>query len=275
MSDEKLSPYIAKKGESLYLIARSQGLDVKELVALNPEIKDTSSDIGGEIVLMRQGLCPNGFLYTIQAGDTFFLLAQRFGVTVQALEQANPGANPNNLRIGQVICIPAAQPPSCLDGFFYAIQPGDTFFLLGQRFGTTVQAIQQANPGVNPNNLQIGQQICIPAAQPPVCPNGFLYIIRAGDTFFLLAQGFGTTVQAIEQANPGVNPNNLQIGQQICIPQAPAPGCPGGFEYTIRAGDTFFLLAQRFGVTVQAIELANPGVNPNNLQIGQVICIPN
>jgi LysM repeat protein len=45
-----------------------------------------------------------------------------------------------------------------------------------------------------------------------------LYTIQAGDTFFTLAQRFGTTVQAIQQANPGVNPNNLQIGQQICIP---------------------------------------------------------
>ncbi|MGI6364254.1 MAG: LysM peptidoglycan-binding domain-containing protein [Bacillota bacterium] len=272
----KNSPhYIAREGESLYLIARSQGLDVKTLAALNPEIKNVAADIGGQMVLMPQGTCPNGFLYTIQAGDTFFTLAQRFGTTVQAIQQANPGANPNNLRIGQVICIPSAQPPSCPNGFLYTIRAGDTFFTLAQRFGTTVQAIQQANPGVNPNNLQIGQQICIPQGQAPSCPNGFLYIIQAGDTFFTLAQRFGTTVQAIQQANPGVNPNNLQIGQQICIPQGQAPSCPNGFLYTIQAGDTFFLLAQRFGTTVQAIQQANPGVNPNNLQIGQQICIPN
>ncbi|HQE02391.1 MAG TPA: LysM domain-containing protein [Bacillota bacterium] len=166
------------------------------------------------------GLCPNGFLYTIQPGDTFFLLAQRFGTTVQAIQQANPAADPNNLRIGQVICIPTAPaPPQCPNGFLYTIQPGDTFFLLAQRFGTTVQAIQQANPAADPNNLRIGQVICIPTAPaPPQCPNGFLYTIRPGDTFFLLAQRFGTTVQAIQQANPGVNPDNLQVGQVICIP---------------------------------------------------------
>ena len=37
--------------------------------------------------------------------------------------------------------------------------------------------------------------------------------------------------------------------------------CPG-FNYTIRAGDTFFRLAQRFGTTVAAIQAANPGVDP-------------
>ena len=53
---------------------------------------------------------------------------------------------------------------------------------------------------------------------PPPCPNGFLYTIQPGDTYFLLAQRFGTTVAAIQAANPGVDPNNLQIGQVICIP---------------------------------------------------------
>ena len=268
--------YVAKQGESLYLIARKLGYSVSDLAQVNPNIKDTTVPIQGEAVQLpasRQGLCPNGFLYTIRAGDTFFTLAQRFGTTVQAIQQANPGVNPNNLQIGQVICIPQDGAPSCPNGFLYTIRAGDTFFTLAQRFGTTVQAIQQANPGVNPNNLQIGQQICIPSTPAPDCPNGFLYTIQAGDTFFTLAQRFGTTVQAIQQANPGVNPNNLQIGQQICIPQDGAPGC-SGFFYTIRAGDTFFTLAQRFGTTVQAIQQANPGVNPNNLQIGQQICIP-
>ena len=52
------------------------------------------------------------------------------------------------------------------------------------------------------------------------------------------------------------------------------PACPGGQLYTIKAGDTFYLLATRYGITLAAIQAANPGVNPSRLQIGQVICIP-
>lgn len=44
--------------------------------------------------------------------------------------------------------------------------------------------------------------------------------------------------------------------------------------HTIVAGDTFYKLALNYGVTVEQIMAANPGVNPNNLQIGQVIRIP-
>jgi len=226
--------------------------------------------------------CPPGTMeYTIRAGDTFFSLAQRFGTTVQAIQRANPGVNPDRLQIGQVICIPTVTPPvTCPRGTFaYTIRAGDTFFSLAQRFSTTVQAIQRANPGVDPNALRIGQIICIPRVAPPDrCPPGTMeYTIRAGDTFFSLARRFGTTVEAIQRANPGVDPDRLQIGQVICIPRVTMPPneCPQGtFAYTIRAGDTFFSLAQRFGTTVQAIQRANPGVDPDRLQIGQVICIP-
>jgi LysM repeat protein len=108
------------------------------------------------------------------------------------------------------------------------------------------------------------------------CPMGtFPYVIKAGDTFYLLAQRFHTTVAAITAANPGVDPYNLQIGQTICIPECTPPHCPMGTSpYVIKAGDTYYTLAKRFNTTVKAIAAANPGVDPNNLQIGQTICIP-
>ncbi len=58
------------------------------------------------------------------------------------------------------------------------------------------------------------------------CPGGQVYVIRSGDTLFLLARRFNTTVNAILAANPGINPYNLMIGQRICIPVPPGPPPP-------------------------------------------------
>ena len=167
-----------------------------------------------------------------------------------------------------------AQVPPCPGGTLYTIRAGDTLFSLARRFNTSVDAIMMANPGLDPMNLQVGRIICIPtASQPGQCPGGFLYQILAGDTYFSLARRFNTTVEALIAANPGVDPNRLMIGQVICIPVTPAPPCPGG-TYQIRPGDTFYSIAIRFNTTVEALMAANPGVDPNRLMIGQVICLP-
>jgi len=175
----------------------------------------------------------------------------------------------------------------CPAGSFpYTIQAGDTLYFLAIRYNTTVDAIMKLNPGIDPENLQIGQIICIPEkgvspTPPPMppCPHGFYYTIKAGDTIFLLSQQFGVSVDAILRANPGIDPNNLQIGQVICIPQPmphPQPDLPHchGVYYTVKPGDTFYFIAQRFCVSVYDLMSANPGVDPNNLMIGQILCIP-
>ena len=268
--------YTIRAGDTLFALAQRYNTTVDAILRANPGIDPNNLRVGQIICIPGTGPvpCPGGTLYTIRAGDTLFSLAQRFNVTVDAIIQANPGIDPNNLRVGQVICIPGTGPVPCPGGTLYTIRAGDTLFSIAQRFNVTVDAILRANPGIDPNNLRIGQEICIPGTGPAPCPGGTLYTIRAGDTLFSLAQRYNTTVDAILRANPGIDPNNLRVGQVICIPGTGPVPCPGGTLYTIRAGDTLFSLAQRFNVTVDAVLRANPGIDPNNLRIGQEICIP-
>lgn len=156
----------------------------------------------------------------------------------------------------------------------YTIRAGDTLYLIAQRFNTTVQAILATNPGIDPERLYTGQVICIPQVQPP-CPAGSTtYVIRSGDTLASIARRFNTTVQALLAINPGIIPEMLYIGQVICVPQ-PVSGCPiGTSPYEIKAGDTLANIAARFNTTVGAILNTNPGVVPERLYVGQVICIP-
>lgn len=232
---------------------------------------------------IEQTCLRGSFAYTIKSGDTLYFLAIRYNTTVEAIMAINPGINPNNLQIGQKICIPESTPGStrCPQGSFsYTIKSGDTLYFLAIRYNTTVEAIMAINPGINPNNLQIGQVICIPDSSPAPtrCPRGsFAYTIKSGDTLYLLAIRYNTTVEAIMAINPGIDPNNLQVGEVICIPETTPPPtrCPrGSFPYTIKAGDTLYMLAIEYDTTVQAIINLNPGINPNNLQVGEVICIP-
>lgn len=171
-------------------------------------------------------------------------------------------------------------PAHCVVGGFITIQPGDTLYSLARLYNTTVQAIINANPGIDPNHLPVGELICIPNPMPgqpfpEPCRNGTPYVIKSGDNFYAIARRFGVSLDALLAANPGINPDHLRIGQQICIPTLPTPTvtCPGP-TYTIRPGDTLYSLAKTLGFSVQAILAANPGINPNALAVGQILCLP-
>lgn len=97
------------------------------------------------------------------------------------------------------------------------------------------------------------------------------YIVRPGDTLWLLAQRYHTTVDAIKKLN-GLTSDNLNIGQVLKIPSTGAAPTPY-FKYTVRSGDTLWYLAQRFGTTVSEIKTLN-GLHSDILNIGQVLLIP-
>ena len=115
-----------------------------------------------------------------------------------------------NIYLGIDENVPTPGPDT--DYITYTVQPGDSLWLIAQRYGTTVDAIIQAN-GLTTNVLQIGQVLRIPTSQSPYVE----YTVRAGDTLWELSRRYGTTVEAIMQAN-GLTSSLLQIGQVLRIP---------------------------------------------------------
>lgn len=162
----------------------------------------------------------------------------------------------------------------------YTIKSGDTLNRIALQFKTTVPAILAVNPGLVPERLNVGQSICVPQPAPPpapACPIGSSpYEIKRGDTLAGIARRFDTTVEAILTANPDIVPEKLFIGQVICVSQEKTEQlvCPNLNAYVIRRGDTLAAIANTFGVTLQALMNANPGISPQSLYVDQVICVP-
>lgn len=124
--------------------------------------------------------------YTVEAGDSLYLIALQNNTTVAGLQESNPeleGEAPV-LQIGQVLllsdCVPGevqtepteapqetapeASGTQLPEGSqIYRVQPGDTMGAIATRFRVTVRAILDANGLSNPNILSIGQQLIIPA----------------------------------------------------------------------------------------------------------------
>ncbi len=95
--------------------------------------------------------------YTVQAGDSLWLIAQRFGTTADAIKRAN-NLSSNLINVGQVLKIPSTQSVPYIE---YTVRSGDTLWLLSRRYDTTVDAIRQLN-GLTSDMLSIGQVLRIP-----------------------------------------------------------------------------------------------------------------
>ncbi|AFS77421.1 peptidoglycan-binding LysM [Gottschalkia acidurici 9a] len=156
----------------------------------------------------------------------------------------------------------------------YRVRPGDTLSKIAMDFNISVPILLILNPTINPYNLSVGQEICVPLGGESTCPNGFFHTVRRGDDFYRIAQQYGLTVRELREANPFVDPYALHVGQRICIPRRERR-CPAGSrEYEVRRGDTLHKIAINFNVSYNSLVQANPGVNFNNLRVGQKLCIP-
>ena len=115
----------------------------------------------------------------------------------------------------------------------YTVQRGDTLAAIARRYGTTVQAIAQANNIVNPNLIYPNQVLVIPTSgggggtpspTPPPVSTGTVHVVQAGETLMRISVRYGVAVQVLVQANNISNPNFIYVGQRLTIPgTAPAP----------------------------------------------------
>jgi len=95
------------------------------------------------------------------------------------------------------------------------------------------------------------------------------YVVKAGDSLWLIAQKYNTTVDAIRKLN-NLTSDMLSIGQILNIPSAQALPY---IEYTVQPGDSLWLIANRYNTTVDAIKSLN-GLSGNALDVGQVLRVP-
>lgn len=113
--------------------------------------------------------------------------------------------------------------------------------------------------------LGVGQNVPTPSPNPDTVQ----YVVKPGDSLWLIARKYETTVEAIKRQN-NLTGDLIRVGQVLTIPVA---GTPSYIEYTVKPGDSLWRIANQYNTTVQALMNLN-GLTGDLLQIGQVLKIP-
>jgi len=127
-----------------------------------------------------------------------------------------------------------ASPTTTPTPVIHTIRSGEALLFIASRYRVTVEDILAANPGITEETiLQIDQKLII-----PVHPGGIggpepiregpviTYVVKSGDTLSDIAFEHDVSLFMIQQANPGLDPDFLSVGQAMVIPLRPPTFTP-------------------------------------------------
>ena len=155
VSPEVSDTYIVQKGDSLWSIANKFNMTVSELKSLNNLTNNLLSI--GQVLKIKDSSNNGKTTYTVQKGDSLWVIANKYGITTEELKSYN-NLTSNLLSIGQVLKIPQGKTST---ENIYTVKKGDSLWTIANRYNTTVEKIKVLN-NLTSNLLSIGQQLKIP-----------------------------------------------------------------------------------------------------------------
>jgi len=181
------------------------------------------------------------------------------------------GAGSETAAPGETV-VSAVTPPSTGSGTVVAVtQPpaGETSEPAEQ---ATAVPSEEAQPSPEPESGGATEQQAGAA---------ILHTVQQGETLASIARRYGTSWQAIAQANDLVNPDQIYVGQKLKIPSGSTGGSSSGatgcrIRHTVKNGEWVWQIARNYGVSPYDILAANGLTiqSGNNIQPGTVLCIP-
>ena len=261
--------------------------------------------------------------YVVKRGDSFYLIAHKLGVPLRDLLAANRDIHPARLMVGDVLCVPREEDDSPQTGGLggsgttqttqnTGTTPSTGMTQTTQTTGTTqatgttqtTQATGAAPSTGTPQTTQTTgatqatgttqttqvtgtvQATGTTQAVQPTCMTGQIapdttlsctedeqWTVQKGQTVSDLQLRGLVSRHTLETANPGVDFENLRVGQSVCIPKDNVP-CELPETYTLAATETLEAVAMRFNLPVASLLRANPCLAPQDFEGGVTVILP-
>ena len=160
------------------------------------------------------------------------------------------------------------------------VRRGETVSGIAQRYGTSISAISRLNNLRRSNLIRQGQRLKVPSrgAQSSASISSrqltkegerLVYVVKRGDSLYLIARAFSTTIQKIKDGN-NLKSNLLQVGQKLVI-QSGKP--EDAILYTVKSGDIPYNIARKHGMSLNLFLSLNGLSTRSKIYPGQKLWI--
>ena len=303
--------YVVKRGDSFYLIAHKLGVPLRDLLAANRDIHPARLMVGDVLCVPREeddspqagGLGGSGTTQTTQntgtapsAGTT--QTTQATGAapstgmtqTTQATGTAPSTGMTQTTQVTGTVQATGTTQTTQVTGMAQATGTTQTTQVTGmaQATGTTqttqVTGMAQATGTTQATGAtqatgttQAVQPTCMTGQIAPdttlSCTEDEQWTVQKGQTVSDLQLRGLVSRHTLETANPGVDFENLRVGQSVCIPKDNVP-CELPETYTLAATETLEAVAMRFNLPVASLLRANPCLAPQDFEGGVTVILP-
>ena len=161
------------------------------------------------------------------------------------------------------------------------VRRGETVGVIARRYGTSISAIARENRLGRKYLIRVGQRLRIPGRGISYTSNQprsltkegekLVYSVKKGDSLYIIAKAFNTTVQEIKKQNDLQN-NMLRVGQKLVI-QSGTPA--GAVPYTVKSGDTPYMIAKKYGMKLNYLLALNGLSTRSKIYPGQQLWVTN
>jgi len=181
-------------------------------------------------------------VHVVAFGETLGRIARKYGSTASSIASANSLSNPNLIRVGQELIIPAvANSGSGGDGGktagdaitdrtgqYHVVKRGENLTQIAAQYsGVTVDDLIRANGIVN-GFIYAGSALYL--SGPGYVASGSAgettYKVRSGDRLGDIAHSNGVSLSTLTTVNKISNPNLIRIGQNLIVPTGTRWVCP-------------------------------------------------
>lgn len=234
----------------------------------------------------------DNIIYVVKPGDRLVDIAARYGVSASAIVRANGLANADTIYPGQRLVIPGTTAPTVTpvpatpvplpstpgssapaagtgQPAVYVVQLGDTLASIARQFDVSAAALADTNNITNPDLIWVGQKLVIPGTG-----NTTASATKSAPTPDASPTPAGSPAFSAAASTPGVTPVPVATPTPTPTVEPTVAPVPTPKIYVVQPGDTLAKIAQKYGVSVEALVAANGLGSADLIGVGVRLLIP-